>query len=145
MQISVPINNFMMMIMPMESDCVCKLRTSTGLWFIPQVIYEHKESRWNDIDRGKLLIRPTELFANPTSRNLKGMMNVALRIFLFVLASDFLHDVRFYMGPSALLPLRSKACYGFFVSLKNPSPMLGLNPRTLGPMASTLLIDHRSD
>jgi hypothetical protein len=31
-----------------------------GLLFIPQVIYEHRETWWNDIDMGKL-IRSTEL------------------------------------------------------------------------------------
>jgi hypothetical protein len=28
---------------------------------VPQVIYEYGETRWNDIDRGKLQIRPSEL------------------------------------------------------------------------------------
>jgi hypothetical protein len=43
-------------------------------------------------------------------------------------------------GPSALLPLRTKACCGFFIALKNPSSQPGFNPRTLGPMANTLTI-----
>jgi hypothetical protein len=41
------------------------------------------------------------------------------------------------MGPTALLPLRRKACYGFY-HLKIHRPRPGLNPRTLGPVASTL-------
>jgi hypothetical protein len=36
--------------------------------FIPQVIYEHVKSWWNDIDREELLIRSPELFANPSGR-----------------------------------------------------------------------------
>jgi hypothetical protein len=32
-----------------------------GMSFIPQVIYEHGEPLWNAIDRGKLLIHPSEL------------------------------------------------------------------------------------
>jgi hypothetical protein len=32
------------------------------------VIYEYGETWWNDIYRGKLLIRLTELSGNPTSR-----------------------------------------------------------------------------
>jgi hypothetical protein len=36
----------------------------------PQVIYEHGEPRWNDIDRGKLLISPAYLSGNPNSSHL---------------------------------------------------------------------------
>jgi hypothetical protein len=41
---------------------------TTGEFFIPQVIYEHGERWWNDIDRDKLLIRPSEFSGNYTSR-----------------------------------------------------------------------------
>jgi hypothetical protein len=41
------------------------------------------------------------------------------------------------MGPTALLPLRRKWCYGFLSPLKIHRPRPGLNPRTLGPVAST--------
>jgi hypothetical protein len=34
-----------------------------GLFFIPQLIYEHGEPWWNDIDRGKLLICPPHSLA----------------------------------------------------------------------------------
>ena len=43
------------------------------------------------------------------------------------------------MGPTALLPLRGKAWWGFFRRLRP-----GLNPRTWVPKASTLPLDHRS-
>jgi hypothetical protein len=33
-----------------------------GLLFIPQMIYEHGEPWWNDIDRGKLVIHPPEVW-----------------------------------------------------------------------------------
>jgi hypothetical protein len=42
------------------------------------------------------------------------------------------------MGPTALLLLRRKLCYGFLSPLKIHWPRPGLNPRTLGPVASTL-------
>jgi hypothetical protein len=45
-------NGGVMMIMSMGWDYVSELRPLTGLLFIPQVIYEHGELRWNDIDRG---------------------------------------------------------------------------------------------
>ena len=47
------------------------------------------------------------------------------------------------MGPTALLPLRRKACWGFF-ALKIRRLRPGLNPRTWVLKASTLPLDHRS-
>ena len=44
------------------------------------------------------------------------------------------------IGPTALLPLRRKACWGFFSPLKIRRLRPGLNPRK----ASTLPLDHRS-
>ena len=43
------------------------------------------------------------------------------------------------MGPTALLPLRRKACWGFFRRLRP-----GVNPRTWVLKGSTLPLDHRS-
>jgi hypothetical protein len=43
------------------------------------------------------------------------------------------------MGPTALLPLRRKLCYGFLSPLKIHRPRPGFNPQTLGPVASTLI------
>ena len=48
------------------------------------------------------------------------------------------------MGPTALLPLRRKACWGFFRPLKIRRLRPGLNPRTWVLKASTLPLDHRS-
>jgi hypothetical protein len=36
------------------------------------------------------------------------------------------------MGPTALLPLRRKACWGFFFALKNPTSSAGFETTTLG-------------
>ena len=44
------------------------------------------------------------------------------------------------MGPTALLPLRLKACWGFFRP-KNPTVSAGFEPANLG---SALPLDHRS-
>jgi len=44
------------------------------------------------------------------------------------------------MGPTALLSLRRKACWGFFRT-KNPTASAGFEPADL---ASTLPLDHRS-
>jgi hypothetical protein len=40
-----------MFFMSMEWDFVCELRPPAGLLFIPQMILDHGELRWNDIDR----------------------------------------------------------------------------------------------
>jgi hypothetical protein len=57
-----------MMTISMGWDYVSELRPPTGLFFTPQVIYEHREPWWNDVGRGKLLTRPPELCSNPASR-----------------------------------------------------------------------------
>jgi hypothetical protein len=50
-----------------------------------------------------------------------------------------LHAIKSYdMGPTALFPLRRKSCDGFLSPLKIHRSRPGLNPRTLGPMASTI-------
>jgi hypothetical protein len=45
-----------------DDDHVSELRPSADLLLIPQVIYEHGERWWNDIDRRILMIRPPELW-----------------------------------------------------------------------------------
>jgi hypothetical protein len=55
----------MMMITTMETDYVSELRATTSLLFISQVIYEHGEPRWNDVDRGNLAICSSQLSGNP--------------------------------------------------------------------------------
>jgi hypothetical protein len=68
-------------------------------------------------------------------------MNLAFEVPLFIRRNDILHAVKSYdMGPTALLPLRRKACCGFLSPLKICCLLLGLNPPTLDPMASTLTI-----
>jgi hypothetical protein len=42
------------------------------------------------------------------------------------------------MGSTALLPARRKSCYGFLSLLKIHRPWPSFNPRTLGPIASTI-------
>jgi hypothetical protein len=73
-------------IMSMGRHYVSELWPRTGLFFIPHAIYEHEEPWWNDIDRGKLQIRPPELSLNSTSSHLvakqgelaKEIMNLVL-------------------------------------------------------------------
>jgi len=48
------------------------------------------------------------------------------------------------MGPTALLPFRRKACWGFFHPENSWRLRPGLNPRTWVLKGSTLPLDHRS-
>ena len=50
----------------------------------------------------------------------------------------------YHMGPMASLPLRRKACWGFFRPEKSWRLWPGLNPRTRVLKGSTLPPDHRS-
>jgi hypothetical protein len=69
------------------------------------VIYEHRDPWWNDdVNRGKLLICPLELwqfYQQSHLRNGGGMgarnKNLALQSILFILAADFLHTIKSYM------------------------------------------------
>lgn len=40
---------------------------TNGPIFHPQRWYERREPRWNDVDKGKLVIRPPKLSVNSTS------------------------------------------------------------------------------
>jgi hypothetical protein len=66
-------------------------------------------------------------------------MNFALQSISFILRRLLYHAVKSYnMGPMALLPSERKRAVDFLLLLKLHRPRLGLNPRTLGPVASTL-------
>jgi hypothetical protein len=100
----------------------------SGIFFIPQVIHEHGEPLWNDVDREKLLIRQPELSGNPTSRVIWWQAGgTGERNDEFVLAKHFCsylhvilsHAVKCYgMGFPALLSPRRKACCGVLSALK---------------------------
>jgi hypothetical protein len=69
-----------------------------GRLFIPQVIYEHGEPWWNDINRGKLLICPQELSGSPLTESfgrkqeewVKGMRIWPHKVFLFILVISYM-------------------------------------------------------
>jgi hypothetical protein len=132
----------------MRWDYVSELRPTTGLLFIPQVTYEHGKPWWNEIDRCKLLIRPPELSGNPTSSHLvasrrngqKKWWISSCEVFLFILPKGFVtYRKMLRHGASSFTSLRRNACCGL-LSPTNPSPLPGLNPRTLDSMASMLAL-----
>jgi hypothetical protein len=48
-----------------DNDHVNGVRLCLRTAAIQQIIYEHGQPRWNDIDRRKLLIRPLKLCGKP--------------------------------------------------------------------------------
>jgi hypothetical protein len=59
-----------MMNTSMGWEYVSELRPLTGLLFIPQMVYEHGQPRWNNIGRGQRMIRTPELSDNHISSHL---------------------------------------------------------------------------
>jgi hypothetical protein len=58
-------------------------------------------------------------------------MNIAFEVSLFILQSDFLHAVKSCnIEPMTSLPSKG-VCAADFYRLKNPSPWLGMNLRTV--------------
>jgi hypothetical protein len=101
------------------------------------VIYEHEELLWNDVDRIKLLIRPPELSGSLAaessgSKHEEPAKDLPCEVFLLILATFFLHMVKYYdMEPTALLPLRRKTCCGFYHTQKSIASA-GFEPANLG-------------
>jgi hypothetical protein len=69
------------------------------------------------------------------------MTNLAFKVSSFTLQSDFLLAVKSYdMGADGFTSCPKEGVLRIFISLKNPSPQLGLNLQTLGPISSILNI-----
>jgi hypothetical protein len=61
-------------------------------------------------------------------------------VFLFILASDFLHVIISYdLRPPPVLPPLMEGMLQIYIALKNPSYRLSLNVWTLGPVSSGAL------
>jgi hypothetical protein len=63
-----------------------------------------------------------------------------LRSICFMLVRFFLHAVNLRHGTDGFTSPPKEVVLRIFITLKNSS---GLNPRSLGPVASTLPLDHR--
>jgi hypothetical protein len=123
--------------MSMGWDYVSELRPPTGLLFVTQVIYEHGEQCWSNIDRGRLLIRPPELSGNHKSSHLVAKQEELAKEMNFALEAS-----RASKGSLTCQKiLRHWADVSFEGSAADfYRPRPGLNPRNLGPTASTLAI-----
>jgi hypothetical protein len=135
------------MIMSMRWYYVFELQPPTNLLFIPKMIYKHGEPWWNDTDKGILLICPLELSNNPTSSHLVASRRNGRRkwsiwpceVLSFILPKWFFtcHKILWH-GASGFTSPPKEDMLRIFITLKNPSPRTGLNPQTLGTIASTL-------
>jgi hypothetical protein len=130
----------------MGRDYASELRPPMGLLSIPQVIYEHEETRWNDIEKGKLIrppdltsILPTQSSISKQEKREREIMNLALR-------SIYVHTSKVFFtcckilrhGPPDLLPLRRKACCGFLSHLgPTTSTVIITQPRQLNFIVNT--------
>jgi hypothetical protein len=102
----------MITIMSMGWDYVSVL-PPTYLLFIHYVIYERGES-WIEYCKGVILTRSPELTEIVSTVSwAKGMTIWPWEVFLFILASNFLHVKCYDSGPPASLTHRRKLCCGF--------------------------------
>jgi hypothetical protein len=117
-----------MMIMSMGWDYVSELRLPTGLLFIPQVIFGHREPRWmmstgensQSVYQSALWqsYQLSYLAANREDMEEWNDGHLSAKYF-FHTRGVLLHTVKSYdMRPTPLLPLRRKVCCGFLSPLK---------------------------
>jgi hypothetical protein len=134
------------MIVSMGWDYVSELLLPTGVLFIPQVIYEHGEPWWNDIERGRLLILQPELYGIIAAESCTKKSWGTWRRKLWIWRSEYLCSYfevilrNILHGASIVTSPPKEGVLHICIAPKSPSPQPGLNPRNLGPVASTLAI-----
>jgi hypothetical protein len=114
----------------------------------PRCYISTENSRWKKVNREKLLIRLPELSVNPNSRIIwqqAGEMGEEYEEFCpvkYFYSHKWLPTRRKILRhePSGFTSPPKEGVLRIFIALKSPSTWLGLNPQTLGPMASTLTI-----
>jgi hypothetical protein len=97
------------------------------------MIYEHGEPWWNDINKGKLLIRAPELSGNPTRNYLgakykelaKEITNLACEIFLSYFKVPLVCRKISRHRTDGFTCHPKKVVLWIFIALKNPSTSAG--------------------
>jgi hypothetical protein len=127
---------------------VSELRPPAGLLFIPRVICEYGEPWW----WCRLGITPdssTRALCQSYQQRQVGVMDEGVRIFpiqyLRYLKGSLTYRKMLRRGISGFTYHPLKGVLRIFITLKSPSLLLGLNPRPLDPVASTLTTTPPSD
>jgi hypothetical protein len=113
------------------------MRPPTGLLFVPQVIKQHGRPRWNDVGKGRFLIRPRELSGNSTNSHVvakrkklgKGYDEFGLTKYLCsyrTCRKILQHGADGFTSPPKEGVLRN------YIALKIHRPLPDVNQRTLG-------------
>jgi hypothetical protein len=114
---------------------VTQLRSPPGLLFIPQMICEHGEPWWNNIDRGKLLILAPELSGNSASRGGTGEESgeFCLTKYLFNTSKCSLTcRIILRNGADVFTSPLKEGVFRNFIALKNISPSALFEPANIG-------------
>jgi hypothetical protein len=127
-------------------DCASQLRPPAGLLFIPRVICGHRQPWWWWWWCG-LAITPDSstraLWHFYQQRHLDQGMTKECEFCLSIgypkyLVGSLTCRKILRNGTSSITSHRKEGVLRISITLKNPSPRPGLNPRPLGPAASTL-------
>jgi hypothetical protein len=70
------------------------------------------------IHQSSLAILPGQRSSSKLEEYVKGMRIQPCKVFLFILASNFLHAMKSYMRPAVLLPFQRKVCCGYLSPLR---------------------------
>jgi hypothetical protein len=136
------------MIMSVGWNYVSELPQQTGLlWY--RLVCEYAEPWWNDINRGSLLIRTRALWQSYQQNHLeqvggtwrsKWWIQLSKYLYSYSEATFTCREILWCGAFDLTSPIIKWRRAADFIALNIPSPVWGLNPRILGPMASTLTI-----
>jgi hypothetical protein len=137
-------NRLIHWLITMGRDYVSEPQPQTGLLFIPRVICERGETQWWWCRLGITPDSSTKaLWQSYQQRHLGqvGGMDEGVRILpisIWNTSRSLTCRKILRHGTSGFTSQPKEGVLRIFIALKNPSPRPGLNPRPLGPVASTL-------
>jgi hypothetical protein len=126
---------------------VSEPRPPTGLLFIPRVICERGEPWWwmmmttMSAEENSWLVSQSPLAnlpAETSGSEYEKLTKVWVFLSIFHTSTDLLTCKMLRHGTSGFNSHPNECMLRIFIALKNPSPLPGLNPQSLGPVASTL-------
>jgi hypothetical protein len=117
--------------------CLCELQPPPGLLFVPQYL---SMQGYDGIILRRENTSTVDLVAS--RRNMRRKWRIwPCEVFLFILSKWYFTCRKILQhGAFSFTSPPKEGMLQIFIAVKNPSPRLGLNPRTSGPMASMLTI-----